>query len=47
MRLYSKPQKHETTFTHLRKPTEKYVRKSGFVSTHKCEFTDLHKVVHP
>jgi hypothetical protein len=47
MRLYSKPQKHETTFTHLRKPTEPYIRKSGSVSMHESGFTYLHQAVHP
>lgn len=47
MRFYSKPQKHETTFTHLRKPAEPCIRKSGFVSMHECEFTDLRQIVHP
>ena len=47
MRFYSKPQTHETTFTHLRKPAEPCIRKSGFVSMHECEFTDLRQIVHP
>ena len=42
-----KPQKHETTFTHLRKPTEPYIRKSGFVPMHESGFTRLCEAVHP
>lgn len=47
MRLYSKPQKHETTFTHLRKPTEPYIRKSDFVLMQKSGFACLRQSVHP
>jgi hypothetical protein len=47
MRLYSKPQKHETTFTHLRIPTEPYICKSGFVSLHESGLTYLRQAVHP
>jgi hypothetical protein len=47
MRLCSKPQKHETTFTRLRKPTEPYIRKSGITPIHESSFTYLRQVVHP
>jgi hypothetical protein len=47
MRLYSKTQKHETTFTHLRKPTEPYIRKSGFVPMHESGLTYPRQAVHP
>lgn len=47
MRFCSKPQKHETTFTHLSKPTELYIRKSGFTYMHKSRFTYLRQAVHP
>lgn len=47
MRLSSKSQMHEIAFTHLRKPTELYIRKSGSVSMHESGFTDLSQSVHP
>jgi len=47
MRLCSKPQKHETTFTHLRKPTEPYMRKSGITPIHESGFTYLRQAVDP
>lgn len=49
MRLYSKtskPQKQETIFTHLRKPTEPYIRKSDLVPIHESGFTYLRQVVY-
>ncbi len=39
MRLYSKPQKHETAFTHLRKPTKTRSRKGDLVSMHESGIT--------
>lgn len=38
---------HETTFTHLRKPTEPYTRKSGAVSMREPGFTYLRQAAHP
>lgn len=46
IRFYSKPQKHETTFTHLRKPTEPYIRKIDFVSMHESGLTYPRQAVH-
>ncbi|WP_171016040.1 hypothetical protein [Ramlibacter sp. 2FC] len=47
MRLYSKPQKYKTTFTHLRKPTEPCIRKRSFVFMRKSGFTHPRQAVHP
>lgn len=47
MRLCSKPQKHKTTFTHLRKPTEPYIRKNDSVSMQESGFTYLRQAVDP
>ena len=47
MRLYLKPQKHETTFTHWRKHTEPHIRRSDVVSMHEYGFTCPCQAVHP
>ncbi len=39
MRFYPKPQKHETTFTHLRKPMEPYIRQYDFAPMHESAST--------
>jgi hypothetical protein len=39
MRLYSKPQKHRSAFTHLPKTAEPYIRKSDSVPMHESGFT--------